>query len=96
MEPVESVWGAHFGRAATAPKCCDVRTCIPHLKYNVGHESYVQRTRQQRPQSANALKNRRYSKSTFSAVACSPMMDWMISSPSRVARASLLLPCAQQ
>ena len=53
-------------------------------------------TSQERSQSANALKNRRYSKSTFSAGASSPMMDWMISSPSRVARASLLLPCAQQ
>ena len=51
---------------------------------------------QERSQSFNALKNRRYSKSTFSAGASSPMMDWMISSPSRVARASLLLPCAQQ
>ena len=53
-------------------------------------------TSQERSQSANALKNRRYSKSTFSAGASSPMMDWMISSPSRVARASLLLQCAQQ
>ena len=54
--------------------------------------SHAQRTRQQRSQSANALKNRRYSKSTFSSVACSPMMDWMFSSPNRVTRASLLLP----
>ena len=53
-------------------------------------------TSQERSQSANALKNRRYNKSTFSAGASSPMMDWMIISPSRVARASLLLPCAQK
>ena len=45
-------------------------------------------------QTANALKNSMYPSPTFSAGACSQMMDWMISSPSRVARASLMLPCA--
>ena len=34
-------------------------------------------TSQERSQSANALKNRRYNKSTFSAGAHSPMRDWM-------------------
>ena len=47
-------------------------------------------------QTANAQKNSMYPSPTFSVGACSPMMDWMISSPRRVACASLLLPCAQQ
>ena len=39
--------------------------------------SRAQRTFQERSQTVNALKNRRYSKSTFSASAHSPMRDWM-------------------
>ena len=35
----------------------------------------------------NALKNRRYSKSTFSAGAHSPMIDWMDWCSSRIPRA---------
>ena len=52
-------------------------------------------TRQERSQSANALKNRRYSKSMFSASAHSPMSDWMDwclqSHPPRTARVALCL-----
>ena len=39
--------------------------------------SRAQRTFQQRSQTVNALKHRRYNKSTFSAGAHSPMTDWM-------------------
>ena len=78
-----------FGTDADAtvrPVCVLVMACALGVAEAEG-------TSQERSQSANALKN---SKSTFSAGASSPMMDWMISRPSRVARASLLLPCAQQ
>ena len=49
---------------------------------------------QERSQTEIALKIRRDHCTPFSAGACSPMMDWLMLSPSLIARESQVLPRA--
>ena len=69
--------------------------CVPELDRTLRSCS-AQRSVQVRSKSRERLEVEVGCQSTFSAGACSPMMDWMMRGPSRVARASPLLPCAQQ
>ena len=69
--------------------------CV-HLINRAVATDFAHRTFQQRSQTANALKSRRYHKSAPSAGELSPMLDLMNSSHQRTARASLLLQRAPQ
>ena len=67
--------------------------CVPMMLRVLGVD-IAENTQQERRQNSNALKNSLYRKSASCAGAFSPMMDWMTSSPSLIAREYQVLPRA--